>query len=103
MTPNLERIAVLRGEADMTQQELADALGIKLRRLQEWEQGNTEPDTDHLIKIAHYFHTSTDWLLGRPGRKSVLAFNQLQEVVAELNDEEIAALTEYARFLLSRR
>lgn len=99
---NLDRIAVLRAEAGLTQEQLAKELGIKVRRLQGWEQGTAEPDTEWLIRIAHYFGTSTDWLLGRPGRKSIHAFNELQSVVAALDDDQIAALTEYARFLSQR-
>jgi transcriptional regulator with XRE-family HTH domain len=34
-----------------------------------WETGRTKPDTDTLIKIADYFETSADYLLGRSKAK----------------------------------
>ena len=55
---------------NLTQQKLADALGVSRSTVAMWENGKNEPDNAMLTKIAEYFHISTDELLG--DRKSVV-------------------------------
>lgn len=58
------RVKELRLEKGWTQQELADKLDYKRNSICNWEIHNKEPDFDMLIKIAHIFNVSTDYLLG---------------------------------------
>lgn len=60
-----KRIAALRKQRKMTQEELADALGISRAALSHYEQGRREPDFETVQKIASFFGVSTDYLLGR--------------------------------------
>lgn len=53
----------LRGKRSQTQ--IANALGITQRTYSNYENGNTEPDNDLLIKMSNYFGVSVDYLLGR--------------------------------------
>ena len=45
---------------NLTQQKLADALGVSRSTVAMWENGKNEPDNDMLGKIAEYFHITTD-------------------------------------------
>lgn len=57
------RIKDLRDDSDLTQQQIADAIGITQRKYSYIETG-TQPLTDEvLIKLANYYQVSIDYLL----------------------------------------
>lgn len=56
-------IRCLRNLKNMSQEELADELGITRARLVTYENGRNEPPIEIIIKIADYFHISLDALL----------------------------------------
>ena len=45
-----------RNEIGLTQQTLADAVGVQLRTYQKWEKGETIPDGYNLIKLMNYLN-----------------------------------------------
>lgn len=57
------RIKDLREDADLTQKELADFLNVKQNTYSQYENGQRQIPIEALIKLAHFFHTSTDYLL----------------------------------------
>lgn len=57
-------IKKLRQERGMTQQELADVLGVKQNTLSCWERGVYEPDNEMLWRMAKYFNVSVEYLIG---------------------------------------
>ncbi len=50
----------------MKQKEAADALGMSVNTYRNWEQGNNEPNSFDLVRLARLFKTSTDFLLNSP-------------------------------------
>lgn len=58
------RIADLRRQKRLTQQELADAMGVSFQTISKWETQATMPDISVLPSLAEYFQVSTDQLLG---------------------------------------
>lgn len=58
------RIADLRKAKRLTQQELADAIGVSFQTISKWETSATMPDISVLPLLAEYFQVSTDQLLG---------------------------------------
>ena len=59
------RLRDLREDHDKTQQEIADVLGTSQTMYARYERGANELPVRHLIKLAEYYHASTDYLLGR--------------------------------------
>lgn len=59
-----KRLAFLRKQKGLTQYELAEELDFSRGQISNYEQGSREPDFETLQKIAHFFHVSTDYLLG---------------------------------------
>ena len=57
-------IKQLRQEQDITQEQLADALGITSRAVSQWETDRTAPDISQLPALANFFDVTTDRLLG---------------------------------------
>ena len=59
-----ERIKRLRNAAGLTQQKLANELGISIKSIQRYEKNMNEPSSYTTRLIAAYFAVSTDYLLG---------------------------------------
>lgn len=59
-----ERLKQLRKEKKVTQQDVANYLGITRPAYTAYEKGNRSPDYDLLNKLAKYFNVTTDYLLG---------------------------------------
>ena len=64
------RIKDLREDNDLTQQMVADKIGITQRKYSYIETG-VQPLTDEiLVKLAYLYNTSIDYLLGETDRKT---------------------------------
>ena len=59
-----QRLADLRTDSDKTQQEIADLLECKREVYRRYEKGIHEIPVWALIKLAEYYGTSTDYILG---------------------------------------
>ncbi len=57
------RIRGMREDRDLTQQQLADALGITQRKYSYLETGVQQWTDELLVKLAEYYHVSIDYLL----------------------------------------
>lgn len=58
------RIRSLREDMDLRQIDVAEATGIDQKTLSNYETGKTNPDSYSIIKLAEFFHVTTDYLLG---------------------------------------
>ena len=58
-----EVIRTLRLENDVTQEDLANHLGVSTQAVSRWENGACYPDLEFVPGIASYFGVSTDLLL----------------------------------------
>ena len=59
-----QRIRELRRKHDLTQEKLADFLGVTYKSVSKWECGITVPDLALIVPLAKILHVSTDELLG---------------------------------------
>ncbi|MBQ3523092.1 MAG: helix-turn-helix transcriptional regulator [Clostridia bacterium] len=59
-----ENIKRLRKEKELTQETLADFLGVSFQTISKWERGETYPDITMLPIISRFFNTTVDNLLG---------------------------------------
>lgn len=66
------RIRDLREDNDKTQQAIADYLCMNKDVYRRYECGEREIPVWALIKLAKYYHTSTDYLLGLTNRREPL-------------------------------
>ena len=58
------KIKELRKRADLTQEQLADILGVAYQTVSKWECGTTAPDLSMIAPIARFFKISADELFG---------------------------------------
>lgn len=59
-----ENIKALRKEKRITQEQLADAMGVSAGAIYKWEQGISTPDIELIMEIAAFFGVSVDALIG---------------------------------------
>lgn len=72
-----ENIRAFRKERSLTQEQLAEALGLTAGAIYKWEAGLSTPDIGLIMELADLFDTSVDVLLGYKVRSNK------QEVAAE--------------------
>ena len=53
-----------RKEKDVTQAELAKALGLKPTTIASWEQGKSLPNIQTLYRLAAYYHKTIGYMYG---------------------------------------
>jgi len=58
-----ERLPITRKQKGLTQQALADAIGIHVSQIKRYEAGKSQPSVDALKKIALTLRVSTDSLV----------------------------------------
>ena len=58
------RIKELREDSDTMQKELATYLNVKQNTYSQYENGQRQIPIEALVKLAEYYNTSTDYLLG---------------------------------------
>lgn len=58
-------LAELRQAANMTQEDMAERIGVSRQAVAKWELGKSTPDLAKLIALADFFDVSLDKLTGR--------------------------------------
>lgn len=61
---HIQRLRDLREDSDKTQQEVADYLNMHRSVYRRYESGEREIPVWAIIKLAEFYHTSTDYILG---------------------------------------
>ena len=82
-----DRLVELRKENKLSQEALAEKLGLSRQAISKWERAEASPDTDNLIALATLYGISLDELLGNEPKAK-------KEVPAEeksLTDTQIKA------------
>jgi transcriptional regulator with XRE-family HTH domain len=74
-----KKLKELREAAGMTQQELAEKIGMKRASVAAYEASGQEPKYDILQKLAGVFSCSTDYLLGRSNIRDAGEYAALQD------------------------
>lgn len=65
-----ERLKDLRKQAELTQVDVAEKLGISQPAFASWERGVKKPTQENLVKIAQILNVSVDYLVGNSEEKS---------------------------------
>lgn len=60
----MKNLKALRSQKGLSQQKLADQLQLSQQSIYKYENDLTEPDLDTLKKMADFFDTSVDYLIG---------------------------------------
>ena len=98
----------LRAQEGMTQQQLADKLGVTKSVVSYYELQERYPSPEILIKLASIFHVSTDYLLG-VSHNEVIELDGLSEddiviiksMVAHLKDKNIETFVQLSEKIIA--
>lgn len=82
-----ETIKKLRKERDLTQEALANFIGVSYQSVSKWERGESYPDITLIPPIASFFGVTTDILLGVSTIDKENKINYYKEKYAELSSE----------------
>ena len=99
-------LKLLRTEKKMSQQELADALGISKSSINMYERGERQPIFEVLETIADFFNVDIDYLLGRTTKTTkIINPNTIAAHFDgdEYTEEELDRIKEFAAFVKSNR
>lgn len=77
-------IKKLRRERDMTQEQLAELLGITANAVSQWECDRTTPDISQLPLLANIFRVSADVLLGIDVNAKDAKIDEIYKEIREL-------------------
>lgn len=58
-----DRIQTLRKSRGISQEELADKIGVSRQAVSKWESEQSSPDLEKIILLSDYFDVTTDYLL----------------------------------------
>lgn len=93
-----DNIKRLRRERDMTQEELAEQLGVSFQSVSRWENNACYPDMELIPVIAEFFGTSVDMLMGVNAAREEAEIKQtLDEFQSAISRGEIESCIAIAR------
>lgn len=58
-----ERIKTCRQNADLSQEQVAELVGVSRQAVTKWETNKSAPSTENLFKLAEIFETTVDMIL----------------------------------------
>lgn len=82
------RLLQLRKERGLSQEELADQLGISRQAVSKWERAEASPDTDNLICLAKLYNVSLDYLLQTEDSLETIKTEQIKEEAKIIVDDD---------------
>lgn len=91
------KIQTLRKQRGLSQEQLAEALGVSRQAVSKWEAEQSVPDIDKIITICDYFGVTTDYILRnaelpqtepQPEPKLQNAYNVSETEIREENTEK---------------
>ena len=95
----IKNLRILRETHGISQQKLADAIGISQQSVNKYENHQTQPDIVTLIQMADFFHTSVDFLIGHTEAQA-----ESEGVpVFKLNADEIRQVNQYRQLSLKEK
>jgi transcriptional regulator with XRE-family HTH domain len=76
-------ISVKRKEKGLTQDDLANFIGVSKSSVSKWETGQSYPDIVYLPQLAAYFNISLDELMGYEPQMTINDINRLYEELSK--------------------
>lgn len=98
----LKNLKLLRERRGISQNTLALAIGVSQQSINKYENHNIEPDIETLIRIADYFNTSVDFVIGHSSIRNINSvdsgnLSEAEQILIEnyrtLNDKQKNAVS----------
>jgi len=95
------RLLNIRTERGLSQDELADMIGVNKATISKYENRINPPKLTHALALADALHISFMYLIGLSDFPYEVEVRHIAEVYEQLNDDGRVALHKYADYLLS--
>ena len=101
-----DRLKRLRLARNLSQQEAADALGLKVNTYRNYENNEREPSSNTLIKIGAYFGVTLDYLLDfncsneKSAQPVINERDALREKLDSLSIENLEEIEKFMDYLI---
>lgn len=95
-----DRLAELRKDKSLFQQELAEELGLAASTISSYEIGNSSPDDKTKVRLAKLFNISLDYLLGAIDEEIPLVRGDRVDLPKGFPAEKIPDVKRYIRLLM---
>lgn len=92
-----KRISEFRKRKNLTQTELADAMGVSFQAVSNWERGNSMPDISKLADLTEILGTTIDELLGKKNSAVERLAKNEEIYIEDFRIEEIEEAAEIAK------
>lgn len=92
-----EKIKLLRQQHKMTQEQLADRLGVSYQSVSRWENGITYPDIEYLPAVAKLFSVSSDYLLGQDDEEKQRQIKKRIREIPRMTESDESSLIDLIR------
>lgn len=84
-----DRFIRLRKDNNLTQQQMADKIGMHITQIKRYEAAQAQPSLEVLKKIALAFNITTDWLIFEEGERELPNTLLMKfEAVSQMSNED---------------
>src|SRR4030042_3739511 len=102
-----KRIRELRGEAELSQQYLADNLGVSRSSISQIENGERKITAEELLKLSRFLNTSCENLLGVEGEREIIIIREKTmpkkpEIRINVPQKNVSKFKEVLLYILNR-
>ncbi|WP_297281883.1 helix-turn-helix domain-containing protein [uncultured Anaerococcus sp.] len=99
-----DKITALRKKEGMTQEDLANKVGVSRQSVSKWEASMSMPDLDKIMKLSRIFGVSTDFLLNDDlGMEEIIVDEKVEDtskiIDLDLLNQYYGAYEKIARFI----
>lgn len=103
----MKRLKTLRTARHLTQQQMADHLGVDRTTYTKYESGTNDPSIETIRSLASFFGVTTDYLLEHSdspgGEAPILGLHVNADTpIEDMDDDQRAFLSDLARFMLHK-
>lgn len=78
-----KKLTELRKFNSLSQEALAEKIGVSRQAISKWERGEASPDTDNLLMLSKIYKVSLDDLLGEKSAEEIIAEKKAEAVTEE--------------------
>ena len=89
------KIKALRTKAGLTQEKLADELGVSFQTISKWENNVCAPDIAMLPKLSVFFGVTIDELFSLTNEQKIRRIENMLDMEQELSDSTFEEILDF--------
>ncbi|MBR0142025.1 MAG: helix-turn-helix transcriptional regulator [Ruminococcus sp.] len=98
-----QRLKDLKEDADLTQKEVAEIIGVSVNHYGKYERGETDIPFEKVISLAEYYGVSLDYIAGRTNSKNPNENLTISDIYNKLSERDKGKLELFAEMLMDKR